>query len=622
VNSNELLGNIFSGFTREESTKMAFLLHWVDMVIFGLTLLGPLCIGLYHACTGDKQRTTEEYIHGNRQIGLIPMTISMMVTYMSTLQVIGFPTEIVVHGAQYYTGNLGVIIGAILAVITFVPIFYPLKITSVNEYLEWRYGSPVPKYIANFCIVLIHVVYLGNIFYGAAVSMEAVSGFPTWVSIIICSTVSIIYTTIGGFKAVVWSDVFQALLMLIGLLAVCIQGLIVLGGFSNMWNIAGEWGRLEFFDFDPDPTKRVNFYGVVFGNALSYMAIYGHIQNAVQRYVTLPSKTQANICVLGLIPGHIIITTLSCLTGLIAFSYYADTGCDPKNAGHIRSYNQILPYFVADILNIPGVPGIFLAGLIAAALSSASSSLNGTTTQVWAEVIKPMCPRIPEHRAALIMKLSVMTHGCLSILMAMFFDKFGGTMIQIVMTIVSSISGPNAAFFFMGGFIPWVNWKGVSLGSAMGLVFILWVAFGAMFTPKNWEMLPNPDNCIDITEALDNIIQNSTSTIAGTTVSLGLTSESTNPVAITGIQRLYSISFLWMKELGTIVSILLSIFFSLIFGLRSPETIPHNLMHPIVSRFVQLSPKSVHSKSRENLYTEIKKQFDHDPENEVPTTEL
>ena len=75
----------------------------------------------------------QEYIHGNKQIGLIPMTISMMVTYMSTLQVIGFPTEIVVHGVQYWVGNIGVAIGAFLAITVFVPIFYNLEITSVNE---------------------------------------------------------------------------------------------------------------------------------------------------------------------------------------------------------------------------------------------------------------------------------------------------------------------------------------------------------------------------------------------------------------------------------------------------------------------------------------------------------
>ena len=74
-----------------------------------------------------------EYIHGNREMGLIPVTMSMMVTFISTLTILGYPTEVVVYGPQYWIGGFGLVLGVLLATWVFVPIFYPLKLTSVNE---------------------------------------------------------------------------------------------------------------------------------------------------------------------------------------------------------------------------------------------------------------------------------------------------------------------------------------------------------------------------------------------------------------------------------------------------------------------------------------------------------
>ena len=92
-----------------------------------------LILGLYHALRGGRQRTTGEYIHGNRQMGLIPIMLSLMVTHISTMTLLGYPAEIYAYGGQYWVGTWGVILGVLLACGIFVPVFYPLQITSVNE---------------------------------------------------------------------------------------------------------------------------------------------------------------------------------------------------------------------------------------------------------------------------------------------------------------------------------------------------------------------------------------------------------------------------------------------------------------------------------------------------------
>ena len=108
-------------------------LHIVDYVVFAATLAISLGIGVYHSFVGGKQKTIEEYLLGNRQMGFIPVTLSMMVSYISTINLLGYPAEMYAFGAQYWLGVFGVVLGACLASWVFVPLFYPLQLVSVNE---------------------------------------------------------------------------------------------------------------------------------------------------------------------------------------------------------------------------------------------------------------------------------------------------------------------------------------------------------------------------------------------------------------------------------------------------------------------------------------------------------
>ena len=108
-------------------------LHVADYVVFAGALVIALGIGVYYALTGDRQRTTGQYLLGNRKMSLLPVTISMMVTYISTLTLMGYPTEVFAYGVQYCLGSFSGAIGIVLASYVFLPVFYPLKLTSVNE---------------------------------------------------------------------------------------------------------------------------------------------------------------------------------------------------------------------------------------------------------------------------------------------------------------------------------------------------------------------------------------------------------------------------------------------------------------------------------------------------------
>lgn len=191
----------------------------VDYVVFGLMILVSLLIGVYFAFKDKKRNTTSNYFLGDRKLKAVPVGLSFVVTFQSSILILGFPAEAYAYGLQYAMQCIGVIAGYLIAAVIAVPIFHPLKITSVYEYYKLRYHSNIVRYVAVTLGVIHYTFYMGIVMYGTALALDSVAGLPLWSSIIIFSSVAIIYTSIGGFKAVIWTDVFQSIVMLVGIIA-------------------------------------------------------------------------------------------------------------------------------------------------------------------------------------------------------------------------------------------------------------------------------------------------------------------------------------------------------------------------------------------------------------------
>ncbi|CAH1781603.1 unnamed protein product, partial [Owenia fusiformis] len=100
------------------------------------------------------------------------------------------------------------------------------------------------------------VAIVGVVMYAPAIALEAVTGLPTWVSILIMAAVATFYTTLGGIKAVIWTDVFQFLIIMIGMIIALAMGCSRVGGFANMWDLCQRGGRIQPIDFDLNPLTR------------------------------------------------------------------------------------------------------------------------------------------------------------------------------------------------------------------------------------------------------------------------------------------------------------------------------------------------------------------------------
>ncbi|WAR30615.1 SC5AC-like protein, partial [Mya arenaria] len=430
-----------------------------DWVLFGLMLAVSAGIGIFYAVKEyfNKNSNSSEFLMGGRNMQLLPVAISILVSFMSAILILGTPAEMYTAGTLYFMYLIGMVLAIIMSALIFVPLLYPLRLTSSFE-----------------------ILYMGIASYAPSTALEAVTGFPTWATIITVGCVSTFYTFLGGMKAVVWTDVFQSVIMVAGLLAIVIQGTLKVGGLDTVWSINEDWHRIEFWDANFDPTVRHSIWSLVIGGAVGWMSTYGCNQ------------------------------AITSLAGVVMFAYYAQKGCDPLSNNQVDNSNQLVPYFVMEVLGYPGLPGLFVSCLFSGALSTMSSCLNALSAVTWEDIFKPLIGhRTSETAKTWIIKLLVLVYGAAGVGFAFIAKTLGGTVLQASLSFTGAASGPLLGIFLLGGLFPWANWLGCFVGGFAGLALPFWISIGAYNLPSSGYKLDFPtDNC-----TVDEIMLNSTTTI-------------------------------------------------------------------------------------------------------------
>lgn len=606
--------------------------HPADYAIFAAVLTVSLAIGLYHACTGGKQRTTKEYLMANRQMKTLPVALSILVSFVSGILVLGTPAEMYTRGTQLFMRTVGYCIACVLSSLLFVPLFFSLKVTSSFEYLEARFNSRFVKLIGTISMLIGNLFYMGLVMYTPATALEAATGFTLWYTIVASGILATVYTTLGGLKAVIWTDVFQAVVMVAGMVVIVIQGVLHVGGFSRMWNLNEEGGRLIFFDFNPDPTQRLSFWSTVVGGTFSTLAIFGIGQTSVQRYCTLPTLAQAKRAVYLNVPFLIIMNVLASLVGLVIYAYYSDIKCDPLKSKAIGNANQLVPYYVVDVINFPGVPGAFLAVLFSGALSSLSSCLNSAAAVTWQDIVRYFCINKSELRQAQITKLLVLIYGALAISMAFLARTLGGHVLQASLSFTGATMGPSLGMFLLGALFPFANAKGAAGGCILATAFCLWLSIGAFIVrPHPYKLTTSIEGCNSSSSSSsffslyndsapfglgrydENFSLPSTngefSSFAEfeSSVLTEFPTSAINGFAASGISKLYEISFLWYSAIGCIMTILIGVCISLLTRSKDAKEPDARLLIPLFYRLFCCLPKKVRKKLLRDTTKEINK---------------
>ncbi|XP_062065115.1 sodium-dependent multivitamin transporter [Lepus europaeus] len=550
----------------------------VDYVVFSLLLVFSLAIGLYHACRGWGKHTVGQLLLADRRMGCLPVALSLLATFQSAVAILGVPSEIYRFGTQYWFLGCCYFLGLLIPAHVFIPVFYRLHLTSAYEYLELRFNKVV-RICGTVTFIFQMVIYMGVVLYAPSLALNAVTGFDLWLSVLTLGIVCTIYTALGGLKAVIWTDVFQTLVMFLGQLAVIIVGSAKVGGLGRVWDVASQHGLISGIELDPDPFVRHTFWTLAFGGVFMMLSLYGVNQAQVQRYLSSRTEKAAVLSCYAVFPCQQVALSMGCLIGLVMFAYYQEYPMSTQQSQ--AASDQFVLYFVMDLLKgLPGLPGLFVACLFSGSLSTISSAFNSLATVTMEDLIRPWFPECSETQAIMLSRILAFGYGLLCLGMAYISSQMG-PVLQAALSIFGMVGGPLLGLFCLGMFFPCANPPGAIVGLLAGLIMAFWIGIGSIVNSMGSGLAPSPPNGSSFSLP-------SNLTIATVTTLMPSTSL-TRP---TGLQRLYSLSYLWYSAHNSTTVIVVGLIVSLLTGgMRGRPPNPRTI-YPVLPKLLALLPLS------------------------------
>ncbi|XP_075391970.1 sodium-dependent multivitamin transporter isoform X3 [Tenrec ecaudatus] len=534
----------------------------VDYVVFALLLLLSLAIGLYHAYRGWGRQTIGQLLMADRKMGCFPVALSLLATFQSAVAILGVPSEIYTFGTQYWFLGCSYFLGLLIPAHIFIPVFYRLHLTSAYEYLELRFNKAV-RICGTVTFIFQMVIYMGVVLYAPSLALNAVTGFDLWLSVLTLGIVCAFYTALGGLKAVIWTDVFQTLVMFLGQLAVIIVGSAKVGGLGHVWEVAAQNGRISGIELDPDPFVRHTFWTLAFGGVFMMLSLYGVNQAQVQRYLSSRTERAAVLSCYAVFPCQQVVLCMGCLIGLVMYAYYQEY---PKSAQQAQAApDQFVLYFVMDILKgLPGLPGLFVACLFSGSLSTISSAFNSLATVTMEDLIRPRFPEFSEAQATRLSKIIAFCYGLFCLGMAY----------------VSSQMGPVL--------------QGAIVGLLAGLLMAFWIGIGSIVTSMGSGVPPSAPNSSSLS-----LPTNMTTVTMATLIPLTTVSRPT------GLQRLYKLSYLWYSAHNSTTVIVVGLLVSLLTGGMRGRTLNPGTIYPVWPKLLALLPLSCQKRLSCKSYSQV-----------------
>lgn len=395
---------------------MQISLHLSDYAVMAAYLIGLAVIGT--VCSGTK-KNTRDYLLGGGRMPWFALGISCLMAALSAFSLVMVPGEIFSNGLNFWVLGLIAPLFTLVTCRIFMKFYFKLGSFTPFEYLEYRYDAGVRSLIAGLTLYL-RLIYLGMVLFSTSKVFEGAAGWPPWLSIPLVGVVAILFTTTGGLKAVVWTDVMQFVVLVGGLF--CILGFLfykIDGGVFGAVSYAFTHGRgLDRFaeaDFyGLDPYVRLSFWLLLLGQFMSPVTVMASDQMTVQRLLASGSYERAQktqlVNTLLTIPTILILW----LIGLSVFTFFAQNPEFRPAGGDTALFN-----FISTQLPSP-IPGLVLAGMMAAVISTLNAVFNSLATIYIKEFhLRYFNPALSEIGQVKLSRIATVTVGLLALVLGL-----------------------------------------------------------------------------------------------------------------------------------------------------------------------------------------------------------
>ena len=454
ITGTDFSAKVFGGtFTRPDGG-----LGMVDYGAIGVYFLGLLGMGFYFS-RGEKD--TETFFLGGRKVPWWAVGISIFGTSLSAITYLAVPANSYATNWVFLLSNLGILFLAPIVVAFYIPRYRGASIATAYEYLEQRFNLSIRIY-GSLVFALFQMGRMGIVLFLPAIALSASTGMDIRVCILTMGVVATAYTVWGGIEAVIWTDVVQSVVLMLGaVIALIIVVMNIEGGMVQAFAVARAADKFHAFNWTWDMTTSAVWVCLI-GNSFALMYPSTADQTVVQRYLATASNKDAAKAVwtnaLLTLPVQFIFFGLG--TALWVFFKAHPEKLDPS-----LQNDAILPLFI--IQEFPmGLRGILIAGIFAAAMSSLDSSMNSLAS-VWVnDYYRRFVRNVSEARALWVARVTTVVIGAFGTGAALYvatlnvpslFDQF--------MAMLGLTGGGLAGIFALGVFTKRGNGVGALVGA-------------------------------------------------------------------------------------------------------------------------------------------------------------
>ncbi len=351
-------------------------------VLFGY-LAAMVGIGVYFA---SKNKSTDDYFRGGMRVPWWAAGCSIFATMLSSLTFTGLPSKAFAQDWVYAVGNLMIPVVAFVAVFVALPFYRRLNVTSAYEYLELRFSRSV-RLFGSASFTLFHVFRMAVVMSLTGLALAVATPLTPTQSVLLMGGLSMIYCTMGGIEAVIWTDTAQTMVLMGGaLLALAMLMLGAEGGIGGAWSVAWEADKFRIANLHWNVTDaQIALWVIVIGGIGQNLASYTADQAVVQRYMTTPDQRRAARSIWTNALMTIPATLLFFGMGTALFAFYRT---HPGRLDPTITTDQIFPLFIACEMPV-GLAGLIVAGIFSAAQSTVSTSMNSTATTIVTDFLRP-----------------------------------------------------------------------------------------------------------------------------------------------------------------------------------------------------------------------------------------
>ncbi|MFT5549885.1 MAG: SSS family solute:Na+ symporter [Candidatus Azotimanducaceae bacterium] len=432
------------------------ILNWL---IVGIYLVGTLFLGVVFS---KRVKSDQDYYVGDKSTPWWAIGMSVAATYIGALSLLGAPAWSYETGLSVLLIHVNYPIAVVIVITLFLPFFYNLGVASIFDYLEKRFGLTTRTLMSSI-FLFGNIAYSGIMLYTTALVITFITDFDVTLAILLVAAIATAYTWMGGISAVIWTDVAQSFILLLGLAIIFFVLMNVLpSGLLGALSELKASGMTYAFNTSTDLSMVSTIWTGIVAMSIYHVTVYGVNQMMVQR--TLAAKTMADAKKAYIFMGYaaFAIFFFLFLLGVLLHNYY--------QGKVFEDGNKIILEF-ASVAQIPGLMGLITAAVIAAAMSSLDSSLNSmatvTTIDFYQKFIKKNETAIHYLKASRIFTLFWATF---IIIPAILFIGSAGSVLEILSKIGSFLVGAKLSAFFLGFYSKHTNEKGLLTGILIGFL--------------------------------------------------------------------------------------------------------------------------------------------------------